>query len=375
MSSGHDDTSKEDLPDGASETAPVDSSAPNLELTGQADLDEKLVKPVFDGSTGIETAQVWIGAFLIAVAGLIAYSNSFALPMHYPDRQVLLDAPGGLSVVTAPAAAKASGVALLPMVTLALNMWLGVGALFHAVNVALHVINGVLVYFLARRLLGLNKPRDPAHTGPELSEPVAMLGGLLMALHPLATESVNLAIGRAPLLGATFSIGAVLLVLRAADRAEGRHIGALLGAGVCLAVGYACDVAALFVPAFALAADWVANGGGIARRAPAHAALWAMTIALGVWGLTAARTDQDPYAVFEPEVMVAPPVKAAAYSTGLTLAVNPIALSIEHDLPPSGFFDAQAPGANPVLTSTTAIGFGLIALILIGARSAGGLGL
>ena len=386
MNSGNDDDApvtgaagpSDDASHRADDAVEATPRLPAEELSGQADLDEALAKPVFDGSTGIEAAQVWIGAFLILVAALLAYSNALAIPFQYPDRQAIVDNVGAQSIPMAPAAAKASGNALLPMVTVALT-WLvssGSPGVLHGLSAALHALNGVLVYLLARRLLRINVPRAADSGGPDLSEPIAMLGGFLMALHPLATESVNLVIGRAPLLCTMFSLMAILLFLRAADREEGTNVGALIGAGVSFALAWACDVTALIVPLFMLMADWIANGGSMIRRLPVHAAFWGTGIAFAVAAISVAGLETNPYAVFDPQVMVAPPVKAAAYNTGMSLGVNPINLSIEHDLPPaSGYLDPELSSANPIVTAFTAGGLGLVALILVAARSAGGLGL
>ena len=386
VSSGHDDKTEETNDsaapiDAQPEVASVTEAKPQLpddELSGQADLDERLARPVLEGTSGIESAQVWISAFLVLVVALIAYSNSFSLPIHYADREAVFMNPGAQSVAMAPIGARATGIPLLPMLTIALSWWFAPGSLgfFHAINVALHALNGVLVYLLARRLLRIGKTPDPEEGGFQLSEPIAMLGGLIVAVHPLATESVNLVIGRGAILCATFTLSAVILVLRAADKEDGIGVGSLIGAGICFGLAWACDVAALFVPAFMLIADWIANGSAVRKHLAIHAAFWGIAIALGAWWMTVSNLDKSPYAVLDPAVIVAPPVKATAFSRGMLLVATPVGLNIDHDLPPAGgFLNPDEPGSNPFLTATTGIGLGLIALILIAARSPAGLAL
>lgn len=386
MSFGHDEKTEETI----DSATPIDAQAedtaraeanprlPDDELSGQADLDERLAKPVLEGTSGIESAQVWISAFLVLVVALIAYSNSFSIPVHYADRETVFMNPGAQTVAMAPIGARATGIPLLPMLTIALNWWFAPGsmAFFHAINVALHALNGVLVYLLARRLLRLGRTPDPEEGGFQLSEPIAMLGGLIVALHPLATESVNLVIGRGALLCATFTLSAVILVLRAADKEDGIAIGSLIGAGICFALAWACDVAALFVPAFMLIADWIVNGGNVRKHLAIHAAFWGIAIVLGAWWMTVSNLEKSPYAVLDPAVMVAPPVKATAFSRGMSLVAIPAGLNIDHDLPPAGgYLNPDEPGSNPFLTATTGIGLGLVALILIAVRSPAGLAL
>ncbi|MCC6155566.1 MAG: hypothetical protein IT367_17485, partial [Candidatus Hydrogenedentes bacterium] len=355
MSSGHDEKTEETTDSAAPIDAQADNSAsanakpslPDEELSGQADLDERLAKPVLEGTSGIESAQVWISAFLVLVVALIAYSNSFSIPVHYADREAVFMNPGAQTVAMAPIGARATGIPLLPMLTIALNWWFAPGsmAFFHAINVALHALNGVLVYLLARRLLRIGKTPDPEEGGFQFSEPVAMLGGLIVALHPLATESVNLVIGRGALLCATFTLAAVILVLRAADKEDGINIRALIAAGICFGLAWACDVAALFVPAFMLIADWIVNGSAVRKHLAIHAAFWGIAIALGLWWMTVSNLDKSPYAVLDPNVIVAPPVKATAFSRGMSLVAIPTGMNVDHDLPPAGgFLNPDEPG-------------------------------
>ncbi|MDZ4860197.1 MAG: hypothetical protein SGI88_14565, partial [Candidatus Hydrogenedentes bacterium] len=269
-----------------------------------------------------------------------------------------------------------NGIPILSMLTIAMNWWMAPASppVFHATNILLHALNGVLVYLLARRLLRLGKKSD--EDSLPLSEPMAMLAGFLIALHPLATESVNLVIGRTALLSATFAIGAVLLMLRATDREEGFGVGTLVGAGACFAMSWACDITALFVPGFMLIADWIANGAAMRRRLAVHAAFWAIAIALGAWWMTVTKLDANPYDVMQESPATPSGVEALAFSRGLGLSMNFTPLTIEHDLPPaSGYIDLEEPGVNPFLAVTTGAGLGLVALILILVRSPAGLGL
>ncbi|MGC3998102.1 MAG: tetratricopeptide repeat protein [Anaeromyxobacter sp.] len=76
---------------------------------------------------------------------------------------------------------------------------------FHAVNVALHVAASLLVLALARRLALAAAPAQ----APRL----ALLAGLLFALHPAHVEAVATIFGRTEPLAACFSVGALLLAL------------------------------------------------------------------------------------------------------------------------------------------------------------------
>lgn len=94
---------------------------------------------------------------------------------------------------------------------------------FHAANVALHAACSVLVHELALQLEALGREgvagrsasagRQPGVT-PAFSG-FALLSALLFALHPVHTEAVTGVVGRAELLAAGLSLGALLLQLRA----------------------------------------------------------------------------------------------------------------------------------------------------------------
>ena len=78
---------------------------------------------------------------------------------------------------------------------------------FHFVNVALHTLISVLVSLLAWRLLG--------------NRIVALVAGILFAVHPLHTEVVSNTVGRAELLAALWSLLALVIFLQ--DRPLQEH--------------------------------------------------------------------------------------------------------------------------------------------------------
>lgn len=82
---------------------------------------------------------------------------------------------------------------------------------YHAVNVGLHLVASLLVLALARRLAAAALPGQAAR--------VAVLGGLLFAVHPAHVEAVATIFGRTEPLSTAFAVAALLLALR---RREGR---------------------------------------------------------------------------------------------------------------------------------------------------------
>jgi Flp pilus assembly protein TadD len=76
---------------------------------------------------------------------------------------------------------------------------------YHAVNVGLHALASLLVLALARRLA--------AAAWPTQAPRVALLAGLLFAVHPAHVEAVASIFGRTEPLSACFAVGALLLAL------------------------------------------------------------------------------------------------------------------------------------------------------------------
>ena len=211
--------------------------------------------PVLRFDRGIGTAQVWMCGFLIVVAGVIAYSNVLGIPFHVEDQRVIRDNAPLHSLVTFPQSLDASTWQQpLTMLTFAIN-WLVTPnnpAAFHAVNLLLHLANGVLLFLLCRGLMA-----------PSVNPIIPMIAGILLVLHPAATESVDYVVGRFGLLALFFSLLSLLLFLKATkpglstaatDDAPSTeaHVGivnpgALTLSLFCYVLAYAADTSALFL--------------------------------------------------------------------------------------------------------------------------------
>ena len=76
----------------------------------------------------------------------------------------------------------------------------------HLDNIILHAINGVLVFFIVRKLVGLFGVSDNRH--------VPMFAALLFILHPINTESVNWISARTDVLAGTFVFLSFLMFIR-----------------------------------------------------------------------------------------------------------------------------------------------------------------
>ncbi|MCC7262722.1 MAG: tetratricopeptide repeat protein [Candidatus Latescibacteria bacterium] len=146
-------------------------------------------------------------ALLLAGVALLVYLNSLGNAFQYDDKHAIVANPHLGSLRNLPAffwhpeyfSADPEKAMYRPLLlaTLALNhAWSGTQTYsYHLVNVGLHSLCVVLVWALLRQL---GRPAG-----------VALLAGLIFALHPLATEPVNYISSRSELLAAALVLGAV----------------------------------------------------------------------------------------------------------------------------------------------------------------------
>jgi len=116
----------------------------------------------------------------------------------------------------------------------------------HLVNVALHAVNTMLVYFLARRLVVL-RGNWPDH----LATAIAALTAILFAIHPQHVESVAWVVERKDVLYSVFTLGCFISYLRQHGAEQGSP--ALTFTLFCLAI--ASKPMAIMVPSILVLFD------------------------------------------------------------------------------------------------------------------------
>lgn len=158
--------------------------------------------------------RAWLGvALLLALAGTAAYWNALHTPFHFDDVDHLCDNPALRQWSTFNEV-----VPMRPVLgaTLIANYQLGqldvVG--YHAVNVAIHVLAGVLLWALV--LHTLRTPRL-APTWGAAAGGLSVVLALLWVLHPLQTQAVTYVIQRGEALASLFYLLALYAAARAAQ--------------------------------------------------------------------------------------------------------------------------------------------------------------
>jgi tetratricopeptide (TPR) repeat protein len=224
----------------------------------------RLPEGAIDFNRGIDTAQVYISAFLLVAAGVLLYAGSLGTPFQGRDYPLFVDNAPIQQVTTVSQALESMPEAPVTVIDLALNASLLGTAPFglHLFSLLMHVACGLLLYLIARRLFGEGQP-----------EPVAMAAGLLLVLHPAAVQNVLYLPGRAELHATLFALAALYFFLRATpSAAETRPLPMAL-ALVCYVVAAGSSPVAIGLPVVALWIDLLRNGStALASRWMVHGA-------------------------------------------------------------------------------------------------------
>ena len=176
--------------------------------------------------------------FVILIAGIIAYSNSFDCSLHFDDANVFD------SSVTVDSASISDWIRLFPsrplgILTFAvdykihgLDVW---G--YHLVNLIIHLINAFFVWWLTWLTLS-----TPAIKNTEISRhktTIAFLTGLLFVTHPLAAQSVTYIAQRFASLATLFYLLSLILFVHGKLWPGNKNIPLFLFGGsiVCATLG------------------------------------------------------------------------------------------------------------------------------------------
>jgi len=215
-------------------------------------------------------ARVWLAAALLACATLLAYANTFHVPFLFDDVPSIVENPTILRLwppgdALSPPSEGGVTVSGRPILNLSLAVNYAISGLdlwsYHALNLLIHVLAGLILFGIARRTLLLPVCRSLPFRQAQDPEPVEGLAGdasspsrassllhpsawtlaLVIAglwlLHPLQTESVTYLIQRAESLMGLFFLLTLYAFVRSVDSPRPRlwaalsFLSCLLGAG------------------------------------------------------------------------------------------------------------------------------------------------
>jgi Tfp pilus assembly protein PilF len=159
---------------------------------------------------------------IISIVGILAYSNTFHVPFQWDEDAFMTDSPLIMNLHYYLEPSKAAGIAhyhafisrYLTFLTFAVNYSIHgyEVAGYHIVNLAIHIMNGLLVYILVILLF-----RTPFLEESQLrgnSRYIALFAGLLFVSHPLQTMAVTYIYQRLASFVALFYILTVVLYIK-----------------------------------------------------------------------------------------------------------------------------------------------------------------
>ena len=155
-----------------------------------------------------------VAGLLIAISTFLVYSNTFYAGFHFDDTPHIVENYSIRNLGNWLDILKGQrGVAML---SFALNY--AVGGLnvtgYHIVNLAIHITNGILVYFLI--FLTLN--RIDGFKG--IAKKIAVYTALLFAVHPIQTQAVTYIIQRMESLASMFMLIGLLLFIKGTETSK-----------------------------------------------------------------------------------------------------------------------------------------------------------
>jgi len=189
---------------------------------------------------------------VLVVLGCIAYSNSLDVPFAFDDiDSVQINYNVRFPNYSLYRPQTYIYTRSLLYASFAFNYWLaGENVLgYHIVNLLLHLLNGLLVFAVAIRIL------KKVLTDPGLVRTYALLSAAFFLVHPVQTESVTYISSRSELLSTFFYLSGFLLFLSLPES----KIGFLAGLGIVLflLIGLGAKETVVTLPAVVLLYDYL----------------------------------------------------------------------------------------------------------------------
>jgi tetratricopeptide (TPR) repeat protein len=271
---------------------------------------------------------------LVAVLGLAAYSNTLDAPFVFDDSynivenqrlKSLSNIPSMFTTIEGPIASRP-----LMLATFALNYAIGGQdtTSYRLVNIALHVLNGVLLYFLV-----VMTARLPGRKWEEASL-LALFSSLLFVAHPIQTESVTYIVTRSmPLATAFYFLGTMIFIKAVSE--EGRKSYYAIGLFVVSLMGMASREDFVTFPLMLLLYDYFFVSGSSLRKVlrnyrlhlPALVALpyLVFLVTSASYGRAGSLSEVTPYQYLLTQLNV--------HWTYLRLLIAPLWQNVDYDYP------------------------------------------
>jgi len=154
-----------------------------------------------------------LALLLISFLTIVLYGNTLDVPFYFDDETSIVESSvihtGTLSDIY-----QAFKLRFVGYWTFALNYQYGGGDVtsFHITNIAIHLINGLLVYWFCSILFKLNNGK--AKSFDKLEKWLPLIAALIFIAHPLHTQAVTYIVQRSASLTALFYLISVIAYLK-----------------------------------------------------------------------------------------------------------------------------------------------------------------
>jgi len=184
-----------------------------------------------------------LAVIVLYLLGFAVYLNSFSVPFIFDDYPNILDNPSirmtAVDFDNLHAAAVESHASRRPIanVSFALNYLAGGYDVkgYHLVNILIHVVNGVLVYFVCLILLNRNQALVGQRTASSRRmRLVALLAAAVFIAHPVQVQAVTYIVQRMTSMATMFYLMSLLLYLLGRQREDWPGRGAYWSAAFAL---------------------------------------------------------------------------------------------------------------------------------------------
>lgn len=227
---------------------------------------------------------------VIAVAGVFAYLNSLDVPFLFDDGPAIVSNTSirdltDLRTVLSPTLEEGVTTKGRPVLNLSFALTHAVSGLdvrgFHAVNIAVHLLNALLLFGVTRRFFSRSGPGGRTERASIVASAAV---ATIWMLHPIQTAAVTYVVQRAESLCALFLLFTLYSFIRAS---EGGHPRTWLAASVAAcALGMGTKEVSVVAPLIVLIYDRTFLAGtftGALRARPAYYAGLASTWILLCW--------------------------------------------------------------------------------------------
>lgn len=304
---------------------------------------------VADRAGGGGWPAAWLLAAVAAALAGVVYLNALGNPFVYDDRGNVLANPSIRHL--ADLRGVVLGNVFRPLVNLSYALDHAVWGLapfgYHLTSLLLHAAGVALLF-------GLVRASVPAG-GDSRRDAVAFAAAALFAVHPLMTQAVGYASGRAEVLCGTLFLASLGCFARRLRTGRTRWLAASLGLG---ALALLAKEVAVMYPLVLLAYDRLLGGGSEEERRRRLRRLHAPLVLLA---LLAGAARAAAFLWIEPPMGTAPVLAYALAELGvvwryLWLLLLPLSQSIVHDV---------RPVSTPLAPATLAAGAALAGLVLL----------